>query len=244
MPNENDQGTADQSKKYKLIVDGQPVEVTEAELIALGQQGKHYTQEMQKLRGREKEINAETEKKAQAMFDAWLKEIAENGGNEDTPAPKHEASSEQDPVPPLVAKELKAMRDMLADLGKKQQAQSAESLAREMNSLMDGLKSKYPKMNRRDLEDRFLKEATDKDNPAELFERFAKESHEQTEKERQSIIDDYVKSKSTPPGEAGELGGGGGSDTTKQVEAPKDFEEAGKRAKDFIEASRGNAPLI
>jgi hypothetical protein len=239
-----DQGSTDQSKKYKLIVNGQPVEVTEPEVIALAQQGKFFTQNEQKLRAREKELDAETEKKAQSMFDAWLKEIAESNGTDGQSQVKTDSHSEQDPVNPAIANELKTLRKQLEELGKNQQRQSAESLKREMDGLMQGLKSKYPNMNRRDLEDRFLKEATDKDNPAELFEKFAKESHEQTAKDRQQIIDDYVKSKSNPPADSGEIGGSGGVDSTIKVEAPKDLEEASTRAKEFIEASRGNAPMI
>jgi len=236
-----DQEAANQSKKFKLIVDGQPVEVSETELIALGQQGKHYTQEMQKLREREKGMSAESERKAQELFDGWLKEIAETAETPEASAAPESSES----IPPALAKELKAMREMVDGLKQQQSKQGNDSLAREMNTIMQGLKTKYPHMNRRDLEDRFLKEATDKDNPAELFDKFAKDSEDSYAKDRQAIIDDYVKSKSQPPGEGGETGGSGGAgSTTDKVEPPKDFDEAGDRAKKFIEATRGTAPLI
>ncbi len=49
----------DQSKMYKIKVDGQDVEVTQDELIELAQKGKDYTKKTQELAEKEKTLNTE-----------------------------------------------------------------------------------------------------------------------------------------------------------------------------------------
>jgi len=202
---------------YKIVVDGKDVEVPVSELTRGYQRQQDYTRKTQELAEARKKYNKEVEDKAVELY---MKAMAEKQGQGQPAKPENDYGAK------------------LSELEKKlQQAEAARSQF-EANQFLDKmqseLSSKYGKMDWEKVLVRFHNgkaNMDDSQDPREVFDRLAKESHEAALKYEQDIIDGYVKKKSASPHSKGELGGSTMPAAKGKGEAPvKTFEEARERA--------------
>lgn len=241
MENGNGQGAGEggspnsggQPQTYEIdLGNGQKESVTQDQLKEW--RGGHmmqedYTRKTQDLAKRNKEFDALVESKATELYMEALKQgDGEGGGKVD----KGVDDNGQSPHDKQLQEALKRIEQLEGTHKQTQEQMAIKDATGQLEGILSGLKEKYPKMNAESVMLKFYRESNDQEPIEDQFERFAKESSEQTNKHRQSIIDEYVKEKSAPRklGETGSSGtpGGQGHPT------PKTFAEARVMAEEFL----------
>lgn len=235
QPKGNGQGESQPLFEFEYVVNGEKrsAKPSRQEVINRWQMAEDYTHKTQKLSEKEKQIDALVQQKAQEEALKLLEELQKGEGSEEVDGKEGDPKNLS-----AEAKRLKAMEAELADLKKFREEHSNRVSQAEQDKFLDEqeavLVKKYPGMDWEKVMVRFAKQAKETDDPKELFESLAKQSHEESEKRRQTIIDEYVKAKSgRSPSEAGSRGTPSGE---QKPEPPKTFAEARARAEKRIEA--------
>lgn len=206
-------------KQYKLSKD---------DTIKYSQMGYDYTQKTQALSKEREAFKAEQEKFNQLVeqraLEVYRKALEGGTGNESENT--QNADSE-------LQKKIAELEQKLSGFENTQKSKEAEA---QLESILSNLRKTYKGLSPVDeqlIMIRFQKEANDEADPNALFDQFAKERMAEKEKERQSVIDEYVKNKTKNPFSSGESGRSGTSGSNTPT-APKTWEEARARAEERL----------
>ena len=200
--------------KYKIVVDGNEVEVPLTELINGYQRQSDYTRKTQELAKARERQNKEIEDKAVELYMKAMER--QNGGSKQAQEPDFNGK----------------LKELEEKFQQSEQARREAEANQFLDRMQKDLASKYEKMDWEKVLVRFHNANRDGSNedPKAVFDRLAKESHDSELKREQTIIDGYVKKKSSNPHSKGELGGSTMPAGKKSDPPPKTFEEARERA--------------
>jgi hypothetical protein len=224
--NEGGSGNAATIDKLELLVGGEKHEVSREDAIKYAQMGMDYTKKTQSLAAEREKFAEQVESRAQEIYRQALERSGQGEGGDG------EALAKKDPE---LAKKLEALEQRVSQYDTNIKSREAEA---QLDGILSNLRKTYPELTDEDetlIMIKFNKEANSEADPVALFDSFAKERTGVRSKSRQSIIDDYVKSKTRSPFSSGESGktGGSGSQTPTP---PKTFEEARERAEQRMRA--------
>lgn len=213
-------GTQDTKDTLDLLVGGEKHSVSREEAIRLAQMGMDYTRKTQSLAAEREKFAELVESKAQEIYRQALERSGQGADGDG------EAAARKDPE---LLKKLEDLEKRVSSYDQNSRAKEAEA---QLDGILSNLRKNHPSLTDEDetlIMIRFNKEANSEADPVALFEAYAKERASYRDKQRQSIIDEYVKTKTRDPFASGESGRSGSAGASKTAPA-KTFEEARERA--------------
>ena len=222
---------------FDVTVNGEKKQVGVAELISGYQQNDSYTQKSQKLAEKERGLDQWIEDKATELYLEALKNGNKEGSNGEGGSGGSSSEGEESSDSEKLSAKISELEKRLSD---SEQSELNKGTDAELEGIVSGLKDKYKNADMDKVQIRFHNEAKDHEDVNEVFERIAKEENDNSEKNRQAIIDAYIKAKTEHPFASGETGHSVGTGDGNKPPTPlKTFDEARERAEKRFDALRG-----